>query len=217
MRFFPLFAVLSLTATVQAQMTVTNVFQQQVNTLIADANPVGLTSTNTVSGVFGQIQSIEVTLDITNGFNGDLYAYLAYGDGFAVLLNRVGRTSSDYFGYGDAGFSIILSDSAATDLHFYGGNGGASLTGYWQPDARDIDPQLVTDTDPRTAFLSSFSGMDPNGIWTLFIADMASGYTSTLDSWSLSIVTVPEPATASMLLVGGGLMALGLGRRYWRK
>jgi subtilisin-like proprotein convertase family protein len=183
-------AAMVLAISLQAQVTTTNVFQQNVNALIADANPVGLTSTNIVSGVVGEIQSIEVSLDITGGFNGDLYAYLAYGNGFAVLLNRVGRTGSDYFGYGDAGFSITLSDSATTDIHLYGGNSGSQLAGIWQPDGRDMDPQLVTDADLRAAMLGSFSGMNPNGTWTLFVADMASGYTSTLDNWSLTRMAV---------------------------
>jgi hypothetical protein len=46
---------------------------------------------------------------------------------------------------------------------------------------------LVTDLDPRTAFLSSFKGLDPNGEWTLFVADLSAGNISTLVSWGLNI------------------------------
>ena len=134
---------------------------------------------------------MNVSLDITGGWNGDLYAYLSFSDGFAVLLNRVGKSSSDDFGYGDAGFNVTFSDSAATDIHLYGGNGGNQLTGTWQPDGRETDPQLVVSSDPRTALLSSFDNLDPNGTWTLFVADVATGYQSTLVSWSIEIVTVP--------------------------
>src|SRR5215210_9531372 len=39
---------------------------------------------------YNQITSISFTFTTTGGWNGDLYAYLSHGDGFGVLLNRVG-------------------------------------------------------------------------------------------------------------------------------
>lgn len=204
---------MSLAVGVQAQ-TATNVFQQTENALIPDANPTGFYSLNTVSGLAGPIQSVEVSVDITGGFNGDLYAYLAFSDGFSVLLNRVGKSNSDAFGYDDSGCHLTFSDSAATDIHLYGGNGGAPLTGIWQPDGREMDPQLVVGTDPRTAFLGSFNNLDPNGTWTLFVADMATGYQSTLVDWSLTIITVPEPSTFQFLAAFGAFAAAS---GWWRR
>src|SRR6266478_535051 len=82
------------------------VFQQTVNTDIPDGNPTGLSSTIEVSGLASQLENITVSLDISGGFNGDLYAYVSHGtSGFAVLLNRVGKTAGDPFGYSDAGFN----------------------------------------------------------------------------------------------------------------
>jgi subtilisin-like proprotein convertase family protein len=205
MKLTAILAAMSLAAGVQAQ-TATNVFQQTVNTLIPDANPNGYFSDNVVSGLFGGIQSVEVSLDITGGYNGDLFAYLSFGDGYAVLLNRVGKSSSDDFGYGDPGFNVTFSDFAATDIHLYGGNGGNQLIGTWQPDGRETDPQLVISSDLRTAMLSSFDNLDPNGTWTLFVEDAATGYQSTLVSWSIEIVTVPEPATLALLGLGGAFL-----------
>jgi subtilisin-like proprotein convertase family protein len=213
MKFAAIVATLCLAIRVQAQ-PFTNVFQQTVNTIIPDANPTGLFSTNIVSGLFGGIQNVEVSLDITGGYNGDLYVFLSFGDGFATLLNRVGKSDSDLYGYGDAGFNVTFSDSAATDIHLYGGNGGNLLTGTWRPDGRETDPFLVVDTDPRTALLSSFTNLNPNGAWTLFVEDAATDYQSTLVSWSLKIVTVPEPATVQFLAAFGGLAAAGA---WWRR
>jgi hypothetical protein len=60
--------------------------------------------------------------------------------------------------------------------------------------------------------LSLFNSTLPNGAWTLFIADLSSGGQSTLVSWGLTIVTVPEPQTWAML-VGGAGMLLAFRRR----
>lgn len=212
--------ILSLVATggllTHAQANQTNTFTQAVNATVPDADPTGLTSTLNVSGVDVAIQSISVTLNFSGGYNGDLFVYLAYDTGYAVLLNRVGRDNANPYGYGDSGFNITLSDSAATDVHLYGGNGGSAITGSWQPDGRETDPQLTTSGDSRTAFLSSFQDLNGNGTWTLFVSDLASGYTTTVVSWGLTIATVPEPTGPSLLGMAAGIMAAGIYWRRWR-
>jgi subtilisin-like proprotein convertase family protein len=188
-----------------------------LNTAIPDGNVNGLQSTLTFNDVdFNYVLDVNVRLNISGGYNGDLYVYLTHGSGFSVLLNRTGRTGTDAFGYSDAGFNITLDDAAGTDIHNYGGNGGAALTGTWQPDARNVNPATVLNTDPRSAFLSAFNGLDPNGGWTLFVADVAGGDQSTLVSWELDITAVPEPTTVA-LGIFGGLLALGGGLRLWRR
>ena len=85
---------------------------------------------------------------------------------------------------------------------------GGVLTGTFQPDARNVSPFSVLDTSPWTAFLSSFDGLDPNGTWTLFIADVSPVGIGTLDSWSLTVdgtgpVGVPDGgSTVALLAVG---------------
>src|SRR5438105_1343509 len=84
--------------------------------VIPDGNPVGMSDTRTISdwAANSHITDINVSINVSGGWNGDLYAYVSHGStGFAVLLNRVGRTSSSSFGYGDAGFNITFADSAA--------------------------------------------------------------------------------------------------------
>ncbi len=190
-----------------------------VNQLISDGNPVGLVSSTNISGLPTSLSSIQVSLNITGGFNGDLYAYLAGPtSGFAVLLNRVGLTAGNPFGYGDAGFNITLADSAA-NIHGYQGGSysitGGQLVGTWSPDGRNINPQssgtVFGATSPSTS-LGLFNGTNPNGQWTLFVADLAGGGGSPLlVSWGLTIA-VPEPQTWA-LLVGGAGMLLALRRR----
>ena len=203
--------------TVSAQAALFTLSSGTLNTAIPDGNVNGLQSTLTFNDAyFDNVLDVNVRLNISGGYNGDLYAYLTHGSGFSVLLNRTGRTGANSFGYGDAGFNITLDDQNGTDIHAYGGNGGAQLTGTWQPDARNINPATVLDTDARTAFLNAFNGLDANGGWTLFIADVSGGDVSTLVSWELDITAVPEPTTVA-LGIFGGVLALGGGLRLWRR
>ena len=86
---------------------------------IPDGNPNGVYSTIAVADPDHQITSLSVTLNVSGGYNGDLYAYLSYGGVLVPLLNRVGVSSGNSFGYSDPGFNITLS-SSGTDVHFYG-------------------------------------------------------------------------------------------------
>jgi len=197
-----------------AQTSETN-FTFSVNQLVLDANGNGLSMTTNLNITGGTISDVTVALDITGGYNGDLYAFLSGPNGgFAVLLNRVGvSNNASSFGYGNHGFDIVLSDSAANDVHYYQSasgliNGNGQLTGTWVPDGRNIVPQsapaLFGSTAP-SALLSSFNGTDPNGEWTFFLADLSVGSQSQLVSWSLDIITVPEPSVWAL-----GIMSLGL-------
>lgn len=96
--------------------------------------------------------------------------------------------------------------TAILDLHPAIPSSGP-VTGTYQPDARNVDPASALDTSPRSAFLGSFAGLDPNGDWTFFIADTSPGGTAVLQSWNLTITGVPEP-TPGVLLVGSTLLLL---------
>ena len=73
----------------------------------------------------------------------------------------------------------------AGDIHMYRTSSAfisdAPLSGIWQPDGRKVDPADVLDTDPRAAMLSSFANLNANGQWTLFLADLNSGASHTLN------------------------------------
>ncbi len=189
-----------------------------VSLSIPDNDPSGISSTKTFSSGITFMSNLKVTLQISGDYNGDLYAYLTHGSGFTVLLNRVGRTAADPFGYADSGFDVTFDDSAANgDIHSYQATSdpaGGTLTGIWAPDGRNIDPANAFDTTPRSTFLNSFAGMDPNGDWTLFIADLSPAGTSVLDNWGLEAVgVVPEPATWGLLLFGSGALVMLARRR----
>ena len=189
----------------------------QPSLTIPDGNASGVSDTRTITGsAIFSIESIRVDLDLSAEFNGDLYGYLRHESGFSVLLNRPGRASGNLSGYDDGGFNVAFEDDAASgDIHYYQPASGSPLTGLWQPDARAIDPDssgATFDTAPRTATLDSFSGLNANGAWTLFLADLAGGGNSALNSWGLEITPVPEPHEYA-IVTGAALAAFALWRR----
>ena len=182
-----------------------------VNTVIPDGNPNGIESTITVSGLAPVISDVVVYLNVSGGFDGDLYATLNLGGSSGttvVLLNRIGSSPSNPFGSSTAGlgdptgetYEFSLSDAAATSIHNYDGTGSS-----YQPDG---------------GTLSSFNGLNPNGDWTLFFADMASGGgsgPSTLVSWGLDITAVPEPVNTALGIFAGLGLVVVVGRVLWRR
>ncbi len=194
MRLLTCFLLALSTAAVPAATTFTETFI--VNGLVPDNNDIGLADYGVVSAPgLTETTNVSVGLNFSGGWNGDLYVHLVHGSGFAVLLNRPGRTAGNPDGAGSSGMTILLDDSAPLDIHTDIASLGLA-TGTFQPDARTEDPLFVFDSSPRTAFLSSFNGLDPNGTWTIFVADQGPGLQSTLQSWSLTITAIPEPATA---------------------
>ncbi len=182
-----------------------------VNALIPDNDATGLQDTRTVSGFTDVMASLEVRLRLSAApddlaWNGDLYVSLLHDTGFAVLLNRTGRTASSPLGYGDNGFDITFT-LAGNDIHLYQTfsptyDGDGRLLGTWGVDGRAVDADVVLDTSPRTDMLANFTGLDPNGTWTLFVADLNQNGLIQLDSWGLNIAVVPEPGTISLLVLG---------------
>src|ERR1700722_6914333 len=71
---------------------------------IPDNSANGFQDSHTLSGISGTISDVSVTLNISGGFDGDLYAWLSDGSGLAILLNRVGVSSLNPVGYGNSGF-----------------------------------------------------------------------------------------------------------------
>jgi len=186
------------------------------------------------------INKFKVILNIEGddiAFNGDLYSILRAPTGqAAVLLNRpgVGTTGDVGLGYGDNGMSVRLYDGANdpnhkdasgnplgfTDIHVYNEdplykNPEDQLSGIFKSDGRSFDPMSVYDTwgsATRDKTLSVFQGINPNGTWSLFIADMASTGNAKITSWGLDFTPIPEPQEYAMA-IGAGLMAFAIYRR----
>jgi subtilisin-like proprotein convertase family protein len=197
----------------------------------ADNNGLALVQNLTLPTLPGPITDVNVTLNISGGFNGDLYAYLAGpGTGFAVLLNRTGVGSGSNpvfsYGYSDTGFlNVTFDDAAANSIQYYQTPGfgatysGGALQGTWQPEGVNIDPQSSPSSffgAAQTDMLSSFNGNLASGTWTLFLADLSGGGQSTIVSYSYEITALPEPGTMTLAAIGG-LAVLALRHSRQRK
>jgi len=212
-----------------ARASILNYNLDNIFATIPDGNLNGYQSSQSLNGIAGEISDINVTLNISGGFNGDLYGYLYHNNTLCVLVNRVGRSGSSSVGYGDTGFGpdaatnrFTFDDQAGHDVHVYRTfsfslNGTGQLTGQWQPDGRALDPLSAGSAfpgAPRSNMLSLFNGMNPNGDWRLFFADVSPGGESTLVSWGMQITAVPEPAVATLVSAGvAGLLWFRASRR----
>ncbi len=178
-----------------------------VNTVVPVGNPVGITASETFTGLNPDpITSVSLGLNLLGGYNGALFASLTLQDpngqtATEVLLNQVGLTPDNPFASAGAGFDhLTLTDTATANGTIH--NAPGIPAGAWQPDS----PVTLDDT---------FAGLTADGTWTLFIADLDSGTPApTLADWNLnvttadSVITTPEPGQATGMAILG-LIVLG--------
>jgi len=202
-----------------ATATVLDWYSGTLNSTIADNSAVSSTFTTSggtwTGGTWGNGQvldttsgSISVYLNISGGYNNDLYGYLVYNDGAGamtqVLLNRIDSTGAGLGGGATTDFASLqtagvgLVDTAGSGIHTATPTAGQSYT-----------------PDSAATLNGTFGNMASGGTWTLFLADLAAGDQSTLVSWGLSVSVVPEPATWA-LIVFAALLGLAAGVRMLR-
>ena len=167
-----------------------------LNGAIPDGNPTGIN----FDGIFNlantgdPVLGVTVGLNLSGGYNGDLYAYLAAPDGTLVML--MNQPGTDAFGAGGAGMNITLL-AGTSDHGSIQSAGDGYLSGSYNP------------AGTLASFGTSASpGGSANGSWSLFFADLNSGGgTSQLDSWTLGITVVPEPVPLALGLFAAMLLA----------
>jgi len=189
-------------------------FSYTVGADIPDGNASGLGNQQTVSDLPLVTRDVTVGINISGGFNGDIYGYIKHNNTLVMLLDRVGTTSADHFGYDDTGFNVTLSDHATQipTIHLYQQdasypsslNGSGQLTGTWRPDGGS---------------LISFNNANPNGTWTIFFADLsAGGGQSKLEGWSLHFnAEVPEPVNVALGIFAGAFLIGSCCRTEWAR
>lgn len=141
---------------------------------VDDVTPVMDTIAIAGAGLF--IIDVDVTIDITHTFAGDLEFFLTSPAGTIVTL------STDNGGGNDDIFAGTLFDDQA---------GIANPPGPVD-DTTYTDGVAATTVAPEEP-LGALLGEDPNGTWTLDVMDDAGGDSGTVNSWSLAITTLPGP------------------------
>jgi subtilisin-like proprotein convertase family protein len=129
---------------------------------IPDASTI--TSTIRVPGSAGAIADLDVGVNITHSFDGDLDVTLTHVPTTTTvpLWNDVGGSNE--------GFEVRLNDEAGTDISAASNpKADGAISGTFNP----------------AGTLSAFDGQDASGQWQLSITDDSAGDTGTLQSWSL--------------------------------
>lgn len=182
---------------------------------IFDNDASGLSRTITFDNSVPSITDVRVHLNISGGYNGDLYAYLTHDGAMSILLNRIGTTGSGSFGSSQAGMNVWLQNGSP-DVH----TAGTLISGgFYDADGRNADPSNLNAVNaaPRDRLLTGFNGGQSFGSWTLFIADVdGGGGDAILNSWDLEITGVPEPVNVA-LGIFGGFFIVAQGVRFWKK
>jgi len=147
-------------------------------------------STTNVVGMDGAIMKVTVQLNgLTHTYPDDLDIALVAPGGQAVML------MSDAGGGGDVGGITLTFDSSAASPP---PDGSQLSSGVFRPE----NYGLISDTFPQPAPIGvygtnlddTFDGLDPNGIWSLYIVDDQAGDSGSLGSWVLTVTTTdPTP------------------------
>jgi hypothetical protein len=167
------------------------------NQVIPDNSPVGVGYGFTFGESELTVISLVLTINMSGGFNGDMYGYLQHGGTLIELFNPASFSAG-----GASGTSLNLSLASGTGLNPLSGATAANLAGGL--------------TYAASGNLNGFGGADPNGLWTLFFGDQGAGDRMTLNSFNLSITAVPEPVNVALGIFGVGIVGAGALRRYRR-
>lgn len=187
-------------------------YASTVNANVPDGDLSGVSNTITVIGALGLISDVNVTLTLSpvdaDVAAGDYFVYISHAGKISYLLNRTGRNAASSIGSEANGFSAVTFDDTAPqgDIHLAIQDTSFPITGVWQPDARATNPTLTLDSDSRSNFLDQFQGENPNGEWTLFVADVSRGGRVQFIDWKIDVITVPEPSGVAFL----GFAAFGM-------
>jgi uncharacterized repeat protein (TIGR01451 family) len=141
--------------------------------------------TNTVSGLSGTVGNVKVGLHgLSHKFPMDVSVLLVSPTGErALVLSRAGGGSPV------TGLSLTFDDHAAATLP----HSAAAVSGTYKPSAYETQPVFLSPAPagPYSTQLSSLNGIDPNGVWSLYIIDDRQGDGGSLaEGWSLEITTV---------------------------
>jgi subtilisin-like proprotein convertase family protein len=160
---------------------------------IPDNVPTGITSVIVVPPGAPSVGDLDVDLNVTHSWVGDLSISLMRAATTSMIFDRPGVPATT-FGCSGNNLDIVLDDQG-TD----GSVDGSCTTG---TPAYPVPGGRYTPDNP----LAPFNGGTATGTWTLTVADNALGDTGTLDSWALLVT----PAVAGEGGPQAGVSALSI-------
>lgn len=141
--------------------------------------------TNTVSGLTGTVGQVKVSLyGLAHKFPMDVSVLLVSPTGErALVLSRAGGGSPI------SGVNLTFDDNASATLS----HSATAVSGTYKPSAYESQPVFLSPAPagPYSTQLSSVNGIDPNGVWSLYIIDDRQGDGGSLaQGWGLEITAV---------------------------
>ena len=137
---------------------------------IPDDDATGISSTFTVPAS-GIIDDIDIEVDITHTYVGDLIITVEHNGTTVILADQPGVPASTY-GCNENNVDVIFDDEATSAVE----------------GVCNSNPAIGGSVIPEEA-LSAFDGMDQSGTWTITVSDNAGQDTGDLNEWCLTIVT----------------------------
>lgn len=153
-------------------------------------------STIHVTGVDGIVGKVAVTVsNFTHTFPKDVNMMVGGPLGNAsMIMSRVGKKSP-------APVTLTFDDSAPSALTTM----TQLASGLWKPSANDSGVVMPAPAPPSyDPTLSTFNNRNPNGTWSLFVADENSGDFGVIQQgWSLKVVTITPVNQVADLTIAG--------------
>ncbi len=171
---------------------------------------------------YDKIVDVEMSLWLNHGAVGEVFAKLESPSGTVItIINRPGLSGAAD-GEGRTGNNARLSPDV--EFRFYDDASvsaeemGKDLTGIesaYVHDRSGTEYAPYADESIHDGGFAAFTGEDPDGTWTLYVADTAQTWMGGIDSgqggelhrWKLDITVIPEPATLAVFGMGGALLA----------
>jgi len=155
-----------------------------VNLAVLDSPAAAVTNVQTLVGQPTPIADVDVDLNMTHTWVGDLVITIEHNNTIVTLIDRMGVPASGAGCLNDNLQDIIMDDEGTVVIETTCNAGPAA-----GPSPPNFYPGTAIGTPYSALGLSAFDGMDPNGPWTISVQDFAGGDTGTLLSWSLHINT----------------------------
>jgi len=141
-------------------------------------------STIAVSGMDNCVTEIQVRIpNISHTYYDDIDIMLS-GPGNTVRIFLMSDCNGDNSGTGNRNFLFRQSGGALSD-------GSLNASGTYRPTDFQTGESLPTIGAATTTTLASFNGINPNGTWSLWVRDDASGDAGSLiGGWSIIVTTI---------------------------